>query len=436
MENSNRLTLVFNYKQTSNYAFNVLIGALDAYLDSPDLEIKIANSSDRVLAATTEALDQHRMVVVAWSFYSPQFLERAEELAQFRKQLDDENVIHIAGGVHATADQRQTLEAGFDIVAVGEGEATIVDFVGRLLRGENYRDTKGIAYFDGDQYVAHGSGERIDLNDYPPFAAKHRRFNPIEITRGCIYACKFCQTPFMFKAIFRHRSVENVCHHVSVMKDHGLTDIRFITPTSLSYGSPDHSVNIERIEELLSSIRSVLGDKGRIFFGTFPSEVRPEHVSREVLVILKKYVNNNNLIIGGQSGSQRILDFSKRGHTVEDIVRSVRISLEVGFLPNIDFIFGMPGETPSDVRASLKLADQLSNMGARIHGHTFMPLPGTPFRNAPPGVIDPASMRQLQRLVSRGKLYGKWEEQESIAESLAQVSKRSRKSREWKAATN
>ena len=31
----------------------------------------------------------------------------------------------------------------------------------------------------------------------------------LEITRGCVYACSFCQTPFMFKARFRHRSVGN-----------------------------------------------------------------------------------------------------------------------------------------------------------------------------------------------------------------------------------
>ncbi|HMG73644.1 MAG TPA: TIGR04013 family B12-binding domain/radical SAM domain-containing protein [Pyrinomonadaceae bacterium] len=431
MENRNGLSLLFNYKQTSNYGFNVILGALDAYLDSPNLKTQIVHKSDELVAAARDALDQGRKVVVCWSFYSPQFPERTRELLEFKRVVSDENVIHLAGGVHATADPRQTLEAGFDVVAVGEGESVVIEFVKRFLHDESYLKTKGISYLDDGRYVAQGSGDRIDLNDYPPFTVKHRRFNPIEITRGCIYACKFCQTPFMFKAIFRHRTVENVCEYVKVMKEHGLTDIRFITPTSLSYGSPDHSVNLDKIDELLFSIRSVLGTKGRIFFGTFPSEVRPEHVSREALEILKRYVNNNNLIIGGQSGSQRILDFSKRGHTVEEIIRSVRLSVEAGFLPNVDFIFGMPGENVSDVKASLRLAEKLSDMGARIHGHTFLPLPGTPFRNAPPGKIDARSMRQLQRLQSRGKLYGKWEEQESIAEELSQVSKTSRKSREW-----
>jgi hypothetical protein len=35
------------------------------------------------------------------------------------------------------------------------------------------------------------------LDRYPPHCAKYRKFGPVEITRGCIYACKFYQTPFV-----------------------------------------------------------------------------------------------------------------------------------------------------------------------------------------------------------------------------------------------
>jgi hypothetical protein len=68
MENANPVTLLLNYKQTSNYGFNVILGALDAYLTSPDLHIEIVNRDDRLFKATTEALEQRRRVVVAWSF--------------------------------------------------------------------------------------------------------------------------------------------------------------------------------------------------------------------------------------------------------------------------------------------------------------------------------------------------------------------------------
>lgn len=433
MEKSSGLTLVFNYKQTNTYAIHVIVGALETALDSEHFRVTFSRTPEGIVSAVKEALDRDNKVIVAWSFHSPQFIETLAELKLIKSQVNDPRVIHLAGGVHATAEPEETLQVGFDFVAIGEGEKTIIDFITRILNGEDYFHTRGIVYHDNGRSVSNGLGERIDLNDYPPFATKHRKFNPIEITRGCIYACKFCQTPFMFKARFRHRTVENICYYVQVMKDHGLTDIRFITPNSLSYGSSDSPVNLDKIEELLASIRKVLRDKGRIFFGTFPSEVRPEHVTREALLLLRKYVSNNNIIIGAQSGSQRILDICRRGHTVDDIISAVKISLEIGFIPNVDLIFGLPGERASDMKSTLKLAEQLSDMGARLHGHTFMPLPGTPFKNAPAGMIWKGTMRKLKRLESRGKLYGQWKPQITIAEGLTTITKHQGKAHETEA---
>ena len=82
-------------------------------------------------------------------------------------------------------------------------------------------------------------------------------------------------------------------------------------------------------------------------------------------------------------------------------------------------IFGMPGEEPSDVDGSLALARELAELGARIHAHTFMPLPGTPWRDAPPGDVDPATIREVDRLSRRGALYGHWQRQREHASRLA-----------------
>ncbi|RMG51303.1 MAG: TIGR04013 family B12-binding domain/radical SAM domain-containing protein [Acidobacteria bacterium] len=421
MNKSRRLTLIWNDRRTNSYAINVLTGALETALSGCDVEILFLDKPAAIVSAVRRALDGDRHVLVGWSFYSPEFRTCATELQWIKRHIADPRVLHLAGGVHATAEPEQTLRAGFDLVAIGEGEKTLIALVRRLLDGDDDRRLRGLASLDHGRYVSHGPGARIELDEFPPFTIAHRRFNPIEITRGCVYACRFCQTPFMFKARFRHRSVENICHYVEVMKAHGLTDVRFISPTALSYGSADESVNLDKVEELLASIRRVLGREGRIFFGTFPSEVRPEHVTREALMVLKKYVANDNLVIGGQTGSSRLLDFSRRGHTVADIVTAVEISLEVGFLPNVDFIFGLPGETPEDVEASLRLAERLADMGARIHGHTFMPLPGTPFQNAPPGTIHPETQRRLDRLATSRKLYGQWRRQMAIARDLAEM---------------
>jgi radical SAM superfamily enzyme YgiQ (UPF0313 family) len=72
----------------------------------------------------------------------------------------------------------------------------------------------GIAWLEEGRLHSNGPGERRPLDDFPAFNAPAGKWNAIEITRGCVYACSFCQTPFMFKARFRHRSVPDVREHI------------------------------------------------------------------------------------------------------------------------------------------------------------------------------------------------------------------------------
>jgi B12-binding domain/radical SAM domain protein len=419
MPNSNT-AIVFYYRKTGKYAMNVLAGALDSREQTNNIPLYFPKTHQELIDTCKSLQSQSSKILVLWSFYSPDFNKIRRELQGIQKFLHSNAIIHVAGGVHATAEPLQTLKAGFDYVAIGEGEQIIVDMAIAFSNHESLRNVKGLAYLDNDNIVKNGKGDYIDLNDYPSCAPRYRKFGPIEITRGCIYGCKFCQTPFVNKAKFRHRSVDNIIAAVTAMKANGMRDYRFISPTSLSYGSYDESVNLTALEELLSALRKTVGTDGRIFFGSFPSEVRPEHISEESLALLKRYIDNDNLIIGGQSGSEHVLQTSRRGHDIDSIVRAVELSVQAGFVPNVDFLFGLPGETQADVKATMQLAETLTDIGAKIHNHTFMPLPGTPFSQQAPGEIDQSTQRQLVLLTSRGKAYGQWQQQMEIAKQLAQ----------------
>jgi B12-binding domain/radical SAM domain protein len=221
----------------------------------------------------------------------------------------------------------------------------------------------------------------------------------------------------MFKARFRHRSVANVREHLRWMKKDRVRYMRFVTPSCLSYGSSDTSVNLPAVEALLAAVREEL-PSGRVYFGTFPSECRPEHLTAASLRVLRQHVDNRDLVIGGQSGSERLLRETHRGHGVEEIVAAVRLSLEAGFRPDVDLLLGLPGETAGDRALSIALATKLVELGARIHSHAFMPLPGTPLRGAHPSEIDPLTVRELQRLESQGAVHGQWRRHERIAQQL------------------
>lgn len=113
-----------------------------------------------------------------------------------------------------------------------------------------------------------------------------------------------------------------------------------------------------------------------------------------------------------------MLDLCHRGHTVEDVVRAVELAVAFGYKAYVDFIFGLPGETAEDMAASIGLMQQLTVMGARVHGHTFMPLPGTAFASKPPGRLDPHLRKIVTSLVASGKAFGNWQQQEKQARNL------------------
>ncbi|MDA0642013.1 MULTISPECIES: TIGR04013 family B12-binding domain/radical SAM domain-containing protein [Nonomuraea] len=412
--------VVVRYRKAVTYGVHALLAALETAGVEHGLRLGTTVEETAAQIAASRA----DRVLVLWSFYSPDADAMAAELAAVRALADRDGVLHIAGGVHATAEPQQVIDAGWDLAGVGEGESTIVALVEALRGGDPLTGVPGLALRDADGVALRTRpAPQLPLDAFPSFPARRGRFGPIEITRGCRYTCRFCQTPFMFGGQFRHRSVASVREHVREMAGHGLRDVRFITPTSLSYGSPGPGPDLDAVEELLAGVKEELPPHGRVFFGSFPSEVRPEHVTPEAMRLLKRYVANDNLIIGAQSGSDRVLAASGRGHDTSPVRDAVRIAVEHGFRPNVDFIFGMPGEQEDDQEASLRLAADLADLGARIHTHTFMPLPGTPWRDAEPAFIPLATVRELDRLAQRGDAYGHWRKQAEHAARLAETAK-------------
>ncbi len=414
------LTVVWAYRRTGKFAFHVLTGALETDARAAGVPIVFANGVAAVVAAVREALAAGHRVLCGWSFYSPDFTLLAAELQDVRRQVEDARVSHVVGGVHASAEPEQTLRAGFDLVATGEGEHLVRDLVHTLRTGGEPRAVAGIAWLEDGVLRRNGRAARATLDEFPPFGPEHDRFGPIEITRGCVYACRFCQTPYFAGANFRHRSVANVRHWARYLVGRGFRDFRFLTPTSLSYGATGPEPDLAAVEALLAGVREEIGLERRLWFGTFPSEVRPEHVTDASLRLLKRWVTNKALIVGGQSGSDRVLAASARGHDAATVERATVSCLEHGFVPHVDFLFGMPGEEPADVEATLRMMDRLVARGAKVHGHTFLPLPGTPFRKAAPGVLTPELRQRLLSMASKGQVYGQWEQQERTAREMAE----------------
>jgi B12-binding domain/radical SAM domain protein len=360
---------------------------------------------------------QTDLMVVALSFATANLPQMADLIRGLRT-LNPTPVI-LAGGPHPSARPEQVLKLGVDIVVIGEGEPVLPGLLERVRSRKALTGLPGIATLDGNhdkKLVREPRPRRVDLNRFPPMGVRHRRFAPIEITRGCPCACTFCQTSFLLGGRMRHRSVDQIVDWTQRAMVQGYDYLRFVTPNAFAFQSEDNgrTVNLNAIEHLLREVNGLM-DRERIYFGTFPSEVGPETVSHEAVELVRHFCGNDNLIFGAQSGSDRLLEALHRNHTVADVYRATEIIVAAELTPVVDLIFGLPGEEPEDVTATLQLMEDLVDMGAVLHTHTFMPLPGTPLQDAPPGSVNPELHPLLDRLASQGHLVGQWRKQEDLA---------------------
>jgi B12-binding domain/radical SAM domain protein len=410
--------LVFVRTSYNANSVAALTGALEVDERFSHLAIHFLWDDADLVGRVGELAEGGQRLVVAFSFATANVSEVAEALEPLRGCLHNKgltNVTFVAGGPHPSGDPAGTLGMGFDVVVTGEGERTFPDLLARLFAGDSLTDLPGLAFYDGGQVMRSGRAPMVDIDAFPPFAVRHTRFAPVEISRGCPYACAFCQTPFFMGGRMRHRSVEAVTHWVREAMKAGYSYLRFVTPDAFAYGSPDgRTPNLQAIERLLFEMNRLM-ERELIYFGSFPSEVRPENVSAEALALVTRYAANDNIVFGAQTGSPRLLKELRRGHTVEDVYRAAEFTLQAGLKPIVDFIFGLPGETEEDQRSSLQLIKDLAAMGATIHSHTFMPLPGTPLADAPPGRVAPEVESILGRLSKDGLHSGQWRKQEELA---------------------
>ena len=385
-------SLIFYYHRLNTYSFNALAGALDSTPDLANLPIHLALKGEHLHKLTADALNHQRHVVLALSILTCQFEEMKQHIHQLRARCGSHITI-IAGGPHVTACTEEVLQAGVDIAVRGEGENVLPGILRNIAQG---------IQCNGVQSPQHPP----DLDTFFSISPKRGMFGPIEITRGCAFACRYCQTSQIFGVRLRHRSIDIIVRQAEALRSINRKVVRLLSPNAFSYGSPDgRQLNLQAMRMLLSALRSALPASGKIIFAHFPSEARPEHINSDTLGLLKEFADNDEIVIGAQSGSQRMLDACHRSHTVENIFEAVSMARKYGYKVIVDFIFGLPGETLQDMRESLEAMKYVVQLGARIHPHIFAPLPQTAFAKELPGSIDPFYLKALEELKHQQGLY-------------------------------
>lgn len=391
------------------------MGAIESDPRLSDITVKAP------LHSSMKGIEEHASrgeVLIAHSLMSTQTDRVYNNVRRIRERFGDK--IHIVGGgPHASIRPGELIEVGFDFVIVGEGEKKFTDLLYYLQREKDPSELDGVITEPQKNYPHPKDFKPIDLDTYPPFALKSNIVGPIEVTRGCPFHCKFCSTPFLTGGVVRHRSISNIVEWLKqAVEKSGFERTWFMSPNALCYGGRGRRLELEKLEELLRRTSSIEG-LNDIYFGSFPSEVRPEFVTKAALEVLRQYVANSSLQIGIQSGSNRILQEVNRHHTVEEGISAAETALDCGFTPNIDMIFGFPNEASQEQEMSVDLCYDLIEMGASVHAHVFMPLPGSAYEYMLPGKLTDATRKHLGDLARRGLVTGSWGNQEEIAKRLA-----------------
>ncbi|ASI99811.1 TIGR04013 family B12-binding domain/radical SAM domain-containing protein [Thermococcus celer] len=391
-------------------AFVHLLGALES--QGFDLsELLITRDFREILQAKPK--------VVLYSFLTE---EVWGPLTEEVKLLKERGALLIAGGYHAIAMPKHTLNRlGFDIAVIGEGEEVLYRLL-TTLKKARYRITKellnirGLAFHLNGDFVFTGFARVEDFWRFPPYPESVRLISPIEISRGCPFGCYYCQTPYIKGFRMRHRPIDQIVRYSRRMRD-----MRYITPNAFAYGSPGAILRLDKLEALLKALQPLRKEGRRLFYGTFPSEVRPEFVLPETLELLVDYADNRRLAIGAQSGDDAMLKAMHRIHRVEHVQRAIEYMLEYGFEPVVDFIVGLPNETEESQEKSIELMKWVISKGGRVRAHYFMPLPGTPWARCKPSPLSDEMKRFLGRMAAKGKIEGSWGNQIELSRKLQRL---------------
>ncbi|MFX0090948.1 MAG: TIGR04013 family B12-binding domain/radical SAM domain-containing protein [Candidatus Hodarchaeota archaeon] len=413
-------SLVFRRRSKNWFSFPPLINAVK--IAFPDISIKLSKNylDPDLLSAHSDYF------IFCDSFQSPSVPQIKKEINYVRFSLAQQKIkaYFIAGGPHASGDPEGTLEMGFDIAVRGEGELILPKLITSLSghpEGKIFATLskiEGICFKDESNNIIQTlPTKKVNLDQYLPYSSNPRLHPPIEITRGCPFGCTYCQVSFLFGRKPRHRSLEQiskiVSHYFKIFSGQRQVDIRFITPNAFGYGAKGTKPDFSKVEQLIKTLKMNFPDI-RLFLGSFPSEIRPEFISEDSYSLLSE-LDNENIAIGAQSGSNRILELIHRGHTCTDVIRAVELINESKKTAIVDFILGLPYETRKEQFVSLEFAKSLIAKKARTRFHHFLPLPGTPLANTRPTSIDPKILLEIGELTRKGQNLGSFDLQRKLS---------------------
>jgi anaerobic magnesium-protoporphyrin IX monomethyl ester cyclase len=295
------------------------------------------------------------------------------------KMAKERNMYTVVSSSDSTDHFAQYLQEGADEVILGEAEETLLELMNQLkANGNTSKETAGIAtMFDGKAIktapravkktldeLPYPAWDLLDIKPYQQAWKRHGYFSiNVATTRGCPFKCNWCAKP-----IYGNRYNSHSPDYISGLIAHMKSLFHF---DHIWFCDDIFGLKPNWVQAFQKSM-----EKEELYI-PFKIQSRADLLVKEDTVEALAEAGCDEVWIGAESGSQKVLDAMDKGTTIEQIEEATSMMKKHKIKPCFFLQFGYPGEEWEDIKATLNLLARLkpSDIGISVS----YPLPGTSF---------------------------------------------------------
>jgi radical SAM superfamily enzyme YgiQ (UPF0313 family) len=302
------------------------------------------------------------------------------------KMAKNKNCPVVWGGIHASILPAQTIAHPYiDYVVEGEGEESFAELVDALITKKTCEGIPGVWSKANREIVSGGKRKFIELNKLSQIPyhlvdmKKYLKVGPYGKTavlftsRGCPQRCAFCFNFCLSGGRWRAFNSDRVLEDIEFFRK------KYSNIEHFEFWDDDFFVDIKRAKEIAERIKQL---SPRVSWSVLGLHMRDASRMDNSYLACLRDSNLKEVLIGVESGSQRILDVIQKNFTVEEIFKTNKRLGEYGIRPTYSFISGIPGEEDKDIKKTVEVMFKLKKDNPNIILGNIKPLicyPGTKF---------------------------------------------------------